>query len=32
MWKLNMVFVLVLCWGGFGWCILKTMQAEESKK
>jgi hypothetical protein len=31
MWKLNMAFVLLLCWGGFAWCIMKTMKAEESK-
>ena len=31
MWKLNMAFVLILCWGGFAWCIMKTMKAEEAK-
>lgn len=32
MWKVNMAFVLLLCWGGFGWCVLQTMKAEEKKK
>ncbi len=32
MWKLNMAFVLILCWGGCAWCIRRTMKAEEAKK
>ena len=32
MWKLNMAFVLLVCWGGFAWCVLRTMKAEEKKK
>lgn len=32
MWKVNMAFVLLLCWGGFAWCVMKTMKAEEAKK
>lgn len=32
MWILNMIFVLLLCWGGFAWCIWMTMKAEEHKK
>lgn len=31
MWPVMMVVVLALVFGGFGWCIKKSMEAEERK-
>jgi predicted negative regulator of RcsB-dependent stress response len=32
MWKLNMVIILLIAFGGFGWCVWRTMQAQEAKQ
>lgn len=32
MWKLNMVVIMIITFGGFGLCIWKTMVSQEAKQ
>lgn len=32
MWKLNMVVIMLITFGGFGLCVWKTMVAQEAKR
>ncbi len=31
MWVVEMIVIMAIVWGGFAWCISKTMKAESSK-
>jgi hypothetical protein len=31
-WQFNMIVIMALVFGGTGWCVYKTMKAEEKKK